>query len=413
MQPTSEAQHRTTLQPETALRVGPSQCLALNADAIKKKLPQLWNSFSGDQSKIRHWFEKNLAITSEPQLRACRSSDVSFCGLTPDFYPIESIEVSRQPRMGRAAILELSEFGEHTHLDLKGIGVAPACVPDESDHGTGVLSLERAAREYVTAFALSNHEEHFSNWKPSSVFAILSLPIKFNKGGVELHPVILVREATLRDPLSDLPFGLTSQWEAAIDVEMDLRKLGLTTAMKTPLIFDLSRNDDMVVTNDLMFPKVTREYVQALLGNEPVEWPVRLHKCNVQLNRSWNAPHSWKMVDYEMLRHLQWVPNWRSVALVREAFAGIGGLLPRVCDVDLATTPLVNNLMQMWAPVDLEQEHKSVIETWESRTGSKQPRFINELVRILARNHYDESVHELVHYFNHVEHLISASETLE
>jgi len=217
-------------------------------------------------------------------------------------------------------------------VELKGVGVRPGRIPTPHPYRSGLLSLHKAVDDYVKALLvqklLQASGAGFSIVEP---LAVIDTGLYLQEAGESQVPAcILVREAHLRSPGSDLPKmgSLEQRW--AFEAELILRYYGLTSA-----------------DSQLQFTRQGGELgwgvgvIRAATNNEQVAWTklVEAHRLElpfiadrVNIQMTWE-PHVQKRSGFRLVDFGHYEPQMRFedslLSLVRDRpFAWGGVILP-------------------------------------------------------------------------------------
>ena len=237
------------------------------------------------------WLLVNAGIVSKAQLAKTQVN--TEINIRDEVRPI-----LRPPRYGRACVLatqpictRVSGFSRPIsvnstgELDVKGVGVGNEIVPARGDYSDGLMSLKSALQEFLIQRLLSSILAH-AKLRVSTlpVYAVIDTGFDGYTSTNRRFPAGLVaRRAHLRDPLSDLPRWNSPDHYALFDIEMQLRRYGITSAKRNTLrISDVGGRlrahewgEETQHSDDLL---------RKLLANLDIETPFEADRVNVQMD---------------------------------------------------------------------------------------------------------------------------------
>ncbi len=188
------------------------------------------------QRRLDAWLLDHAAIVSASQIAP---NDVN----TPIATSGPRVKAVRPPRYGRAVVVAARDpFATQAEgdvlglLDVKGVGVSEARVPERSMHGTGLLPLEQALNDVLFQTLIERIFEHSGSVHHClPVYAVIDTGFDVRDLWAPGHPArpagIMVRRAHRRMVGNcDLPaFGSEAQRIVA-EIEMLLRQYGVATS---------------------------------------------------------------------------------------------------------------------------------------------------------------------------------------
>ncbi|CAE6851281.1 hypothetical protein [Paraburkholderia domus] len=303
-----------------------ASCIAFNAQAFSRDFPSLWANFGADEALAEQWLIEQTAFLTAGQFR--HAQKVCVARRMPG--PVRVGLSLRQARMGRSSVMECARSPQNILLETKGCGVCPGVVPTSEPYGNGLLALECGAKEYLLGAVLPQVIGAGKAWRFANVYGLILLDVQIQRGEGWHPAVVLVREASVRDPVSDLPLADSYEWSLTIDVELELRRIGLTSCFEDPICIERDLSGKLTTSRIVGEEALANTCVlAAILDQSRNPNSYLLDLINIQLNRSLQAKDEHVVVDFE---HFKFVGDDRDhdvMTLCRDLALGFGGILPR------------------------------------------------------------------------------------
>lgn len=324
----------------TSFNLPPGQCLAINKTDFVSDFPAIWDNLNHDDTALEAWFAEQGTFLSQPQL------DSGFCVTTPSSSPFQkrTAPTYRQSRMGRTSAAVFRCKDESIILEVKGTGVGTGMIPRDEPYANGLLSIECGIKEYLLYHLLTSLIAS-ENWRLSKIYAIILLPTRVKWGDGTHRSIALVREAVVRDPVSDLPCSQSKDWHTSIDVEMTLRKSGFTSCLERP--FRVSRQNELCcVESPIGTHSVNARLFRHLISEEG---SFEADVPNIQIAHSPWTPETKVIVDLEHFKFRgSGTPPRPLLNLVRDRPFGYGGTIPKVLLPTAADSSFLRMLADDW-----------------------------------------------------------------
>lgn len=311
-------------------------------EKIEKDYPFFSNySRENKRQEIDSWLVYNCALISESQLKLgvnFRSSEKIDAEVKKNAY--------RPPGYGRAAIIQPQDHRTHELqsgiLDLKGVGVAPDRVPENTFHQSGILHLPFAIQEITSQRIVERAFEKLGlDVCGVPVYALLDLGVSASVPGWEGPPLckkmmpcsILVRQGHVRPPNNcELPdFGCERQ-QLFIILELLLRKFGISTCTSSTRL-KFSRLDGQISCN------YGGREISGKLGEldkfvslNKIDIPSEFEAINIQATRDSSInPLRVRLVDFG---HYLFREEFHKpiLSIVKDRFLNWGGALSRTSE---------------------------------------------------------------------------------
>ncbi len=232
--------------------------------------------------------------------------------------------------MGRTSVAECSFGSTSILLEMKGTGVWPGTLPTAESHSNGLLSLECGSKEYLLGIVLPRLVKRRSGWRFAKVYGLVLLDVLM-RGGKGWHPsVVLVREPSIRDRVSDLPQSYGRMWEITIDVEAELRRAGFTSCFEEAITIARDHSGRIEASRSIGGENQAQPHIlAAILAQVGGSDVYTLDVLNVQPNTALSTENRAIVVDFE---HFKFAGDNRELdvmALSYDQSMGFGGILPR------------------------------------------------------------------------------------
>lgn len=248
---------------------------------------------------IDHWLIGSAAYVSEQQAKANLVNSTIARG-TP------SVTAFRPPRYGRAIVMSPAGAAGRVGaglLDIKGAGVGPGITPTHASHSNGLEYLAVAIADYLYSWLVDRVFEHsVPGYCSVPTYAVIDLGFDVADGWLGTAPAGLhVRRAHRRgDPFCEFPMSGSPDEFVKIQMELILRKFGLTTT--TPLgSFEMRRDGDEDRVYYYKKPINARTAAERLrlLELKEIIGTGRLESVNIQLANevSWDEKRA-QIVDF-------------------------------------------------------------------------------------------------------------------
>jgi len=320
------------------------KCLHVNSEAFLRDFPQASITGSRSPSEIAEWFESNFSVVSESQI----NGGTAFCDaslytrrLGPDVIGL------RQSSMGRTCAVEIDVFGQNVIFEIKGCGVHDEIVPTDHPQSNGLQNITAASREYFAAMAIQETIEIKNvkmGWRTATIYAIMLYPFRCYYRNSILYCSLIVREPTPRSRGDLWPVTGSRGYRVAIEIEMSLREMGLTSVMSSP--FSLARG----VATDAHSLGIKTIYHNNSKVNDEVErflWSIGTSTCfealiiNIQTHTD-EASDVDVLVDLEHIKIADKIPKVPLMIPAGDKRFGFGG------KVDVNQLPIPQDML---APV--------------------------------------------------------------
>lgn len=317
-------EHESPAVPIPVRRVVGSSCIAFNATTFAADFPAIWSRLGADAGAAAQWIVDQTSFLTSGQFQHFDSVCASrHAPGSPRANPM-----FRQARMGRVSVAECHVGDVRIVLETKGCGVWPGATTRLEQYGNGLLALEAGVKEYLLGVVLPHVVESGADWRFARVYALVLLTVELQRQGGWHPAVMLVREPTIRAPHSDLPCAGSREWELTIEVELALRRRGLTSCFEDPL--SIERDDQGRVTASRTFGDAGRhEPVFDALLQQSDRKSLHLEVLNVQANRALSGDRPHIIVDLEHFKFAGDAPSMDLTALCRDLPMGFGGVVPR------------------------------------------------------------------------------------
>jgi hypothetical protein len=300
-----------------------AQCIGLKAGLFARDYPAAWKALGESPARLKSRFENTLAILSLGQLNfgaACCSSTIAEADC-------QKVSHFRQPRMGRTGVIGAPMGAHRILLECKGCGVTEAAIPTTRAYSSGLLSLECAVHEYLTSFIVDQITRQKPDWRFAHVYALLILDVKMAWGSDWIHAAILVREPTIRAPQSDLPRSRSREWEIAMETEIALRRVNLTSCISDPFwIKDVGGN--LATSHAYRQKERSPIYLAGFLKGIGRSAPFVADRINIQVNLAWDDPAARRIVDFEHFKLAAPEAALPIINIVRDRGMLFGGFIP-------------------------------------------------------------------------------------
>jgi hypothetical protein len=191
---------------------------------------------------INAWIIRNAGFISEQQLQPNSVNS-----------PIEvdvqtSREACRPPYYGRAVVVPIDDPGDEAgakYLDLKGVGVAPGCIPSQLPHSNGLEYLGDALADFFYGWLIDTiFARSCPGYQILPVYAVLDLGFdvygnEYGSAPAGMH----VRRSHTR-PFPPLPLSGSAHEKLTLHIELLLRHFGLTSATYGTALMLSDRGDE-------------------------------------------------------------------------------------------------------------------------------------------------------------------------
>jgi hypothetical protein len=167
-------------------------------------------------------------------------------------------------------------------LDVKGVGVQKGITPFLGDHSDGLLALKGAINEYLMERFIELLLTHSgSPYRTLPQYAVLDTGFEYTS---QQYPAgIIVRKAHMRKVQSDLPHCDTPDQYATFDLEMLLRRYGITSAERRFL--EIGREGDRLVAYQFgKRAECSHEILDSFVTELGLELPFEAESVNIQMD---------------------------------------------------------------------------------------------------------------------------------
>lgn len=242
------------IKKETVRRVNGARVVYINYELLRHDFPQLRDESLAScypelqrlmpteraaayEQKIDEWLIANTAFISESQARqAIVNSQI------PPGH--EQVEAFRPPKYGRSLVFCLAQnqfvleaSGVHPKLneqggllDVKGVGTAPDKQPSLEKHRDGLVLLGHAFKELFSQELVQKIFRHSrSHFQTLPTYAILDLNFDVTQENCLPEPAAAIVRRAMRRPVKDVGAYGSDQYLLEIEMELLLRKYGVTS----------------------------------------------------------------------------------------------------------------------------------------------------------------------------------------
>ena len=205
----------------------------------------------------------------------------------------------RPPRYGRACIVEAApcvfelpglrepvRVAGGGELDIKGVGVPPGHRSAPGEYTDGLLPLAEALREYLIERLIDAVFCHAgaTAFRTLPHYGIVDTGFDgFAATGLPFPAAIAVRRAHLRDLESDLPRGYSADQYLAMDIELLLRRYGITSSKWDAYVIRQDPDRLRIYSGQIPFEN-SAKLVDALVSHFGFPLPFVADRVNVQMD---------------------------------------------------------------------------------------------------------------------------------
>ena len=314
----------------------------LNHAEVLKNNPKLKALAKAEQERVIRqaidvWLLKNASLISTQQ---------ALGNMVNEKVPVSNFQKKayRPPRYGRGCVAETSKVEACVPdfpypisidgggaFDLKGVGVRKDATPMVDFHSNGILFLDGAYREYLFQKLIALAFEHSkSEFTTLPYYAVIDTGFEAEyelKGGSRsrFSTGIIVRRSHRRHPKSDLP-KLGSAWQYRLfEVEMLLRRYGITSSRDNTIEIDLKGGE----TELRFFGKlvnIAQGNLIATIKSLGIPLPFFADRINIQSDYNDESNSVLQIVDFDQYT-IRKDFSKPVLSVVRDVLLGWGGYL--------------------------------------------------------------------------------------
>lgn len=222
------------------------------------------------------------------------------------------------------------ETFSRSFVDIKGVGVRHGAMPSTHPYRTGLLPLQKAVDDYVKSILVEKVLLHCgAPFSTVTALAVIDSGFHMSENGRDNSTAcMLVREAHLRPPGSDLPMMGSLAQRYGLEAELILRSYGITSADSRLQITKQDNHYVCMLNNQIAHTDCSEELCRKLVADYQISLPFEADRINIQM--TWDSNYSerskFRLVDFGHYEGVS-VFNRPLLSLVRDRPFGWGGVL--------------------------------------------------------------------------------------